>query len=585
MTDPNTIGREPFIVVELDQDTCLNTYGVAPCEAAVGVTGDQKCFNSRVTCQDSDNYNKGALTLRFCKAVANAPRDAILFPSLLGVSSVPAELNVGGGDSSSNPLGTRASVTITLTDHPYHDRVVDRYWSEREYNAMEGGTFWSKWLARNPYYQGRAIRVLYGYVGQPLAEMKRRHYIIDKINGPTGGRVAITAKDPIKLLDFVRSQAPFASDGVLIQAVDSTSTEIRLGPSGIGSTYAAIGLGIINGEIIEYDRIGDVLAISGRAMHGTTISDGKIGDSFQQVLSYKNERVDLVIRDLLLTYTDFPSAFIDADAWYEEARLWASSLSVTALITEPTGVAQLIGELIQQTLCYIWWDELEQELRLKVLRPRLPQIDADPTPINDAANIVAGKTSIQDKPEDRVTQVWIYYDKINPTGGDDEKNYARLRVAFDGDAESANEYNEQRIKTIFARWLGQGNDASSLILARRILQRYRDTPKLFTFSLDMKDDSIRVADFVSFNHKDYVDYYGQPKTVPLQITSLEEVEPGHRNQMAARLAPVSFDRGPFIVGDDAPAYGAATAAEKFIGFWIAENGGTFGNGDPAYGFI
>lgn len=35
------------------------------CQAVLGTSGPAKCFNTRVTCQDRDNYNRGVKTLRY----------------------------------------------------------------------------------------------------------------------------------------------------------------------------------------------------------------------------------------------------------------------------------------------------------------------------------------------------------------------------------------------------------------------------------------------------------------------------------------------------------------------------------------
>lgn len=48
---------EPFVVVELEQDQCRLLYGEAPCAAVLGTTGTRKCYNTRATCQDRDNYD------------------------------------------------------------------------------------------------------------------------------------------------------------------------------------------------------------------------------------------------------------------------------------------------------------------------------------------------------------------------------------------------------------------------------------------------------------------------------------------------------------------------------------------------
>src|SRR5690625_2769645 len=147
-------GRKPVTIVELDQDRCTRVYGVAPCQAALGVTGERKCFNALAGCQDPANYNKGTLTLRFTDARSTIPRDGTVYiPSLLSVQSRPMRIEPSKG------LGTRASVKIVLQDHPSDDHQVDPYVGERPYDPMTRGTFWTKWLARNPYYQNRPIQI------------------------------------------------------------------------------------------------------------------------------------------------------------------------------------------------------------------------------------------------------------------------------------------------------------------------------------------------------------------------------------------------------------------------------------------
>ncbi|MEE8543234.1 MAG: hypothetical protein V3S94_05190, partial [Gammaproteobacteria bacterium] len=49
--------EEPIVVIELEQDQCRLLYGVSPCTAALGTTGTRKCYNTRSTCQDRENYD------------------------------------------------------------------------------------------------------------------------------------------------------------------------------------------------------------------------------------------------------------------------------------------------------------------------------------------------------------------------------------------------------------------------------------------------------------------------------------------------------------------------------------------------
>jgi hypothetical protein len=59
------VGRQPAIVLEMDCDTCSRVYGTAPCTAAIGVTGTQRCFNTKKTCQDPANFDKAVQLFRF----------------------------------------------------------------------------------------------------------------------------------------------------------------------------------------------------------------------------------------------------------------------------------------------------------------------------------------------------------------------------------------------------------------------------------------------------------------------------------------------------------------------------------------
>jgi hypothetical protein len=63
--------RISFIEIELKK--CSRVYGVAPCTASVGTTGTQKCFNTRVTCQDKPNLNEAPVIVRYSQASTLTP--------------------------------------------------------------------------------------------------------------------------------------------------------------------------------------------------------------------------------------------------------------------------------------------------------------------------------------------------------------------------------------------------------------------------------------------------------------------------------------------------------------------------------
>lgn len=587
MSDENTIGREPFTIVEIDQDFCDLVYGVPPCQAELGVTGDIKCFNTLISCQSVNDYTRGTLTLRFCRASSNLPRDIVLIPSLLAVSAVPTEINVGGGDKNASPLGLRAGVTIELEDHPYHDRLVDKYWGERDYDAFTRGTFWAKWMARNPYYVGRNIRILDGYVGQTLADMQTRHYVIDRIEGPANGRVTVVAKDPIKLTDADRAQAPEPNTGTLSVDITEVATSLVLVPVGVGNLeYPASGIARVGNELVQYTRSGDNITLVERALRSTEAADHSAGDLMQTVLVFERMRVEQVIHDLLVDFTELDETFFNFPAWQAEADRWLTGFLLSTWIAEPTGVGQLLGEIVNQCQCYIWWDERNQEIGFRALHPILEAFGEEIHEINSDQHIIAGSLSVEDKPDERVSQVWIYYDQINPLAGiDDPVNYTRLLVEADDAAESVDQFNERRITKIFSRWMDSRNSGEALTSARRRIERYRFNPTVIEFSVDAKDRGLMPSDILDFTHPDLVDLTGAPETKRLQIVAYEDTESGHLTTYKARPYGFIGGRYAFIMANGTPAYSDASPEQLQIAGFISPNSGVFDDGTTAYRIV
>lgn len=589
MSLTSTSGREPVTVVEIDQDFCARTYGVAPCTAAVGVTGSQKCFNTIISCQDADNYSLGdALTLRFVtpNQAHGLDRSLTLIPSVVSVGTTPTRINLASGNPDASPLGERGTIEVVLRDHPYHDRLVDPYVSERAYDPAAQGTFWSKWLARNPYHQKRGLRVKTGYVGQQLSEFAVRYYIIDRIDGPSGGTVKITAKDPLRLLDDTRVKAPAVNTGKLDQDIsdeDTSPLQFDLTPAGVGNDeYSTSGIARIGGELVQFARSGDTIDIVSRGLRGTDMVSHSEGDVFQEVLVIDAQRVDALIEDLMVNYGGIDPDWITSDNWDDEAFVWCSGFTLSAWITEPTGVGTLVGRICEETGCYVWWDEQNQQVRFRATRPFYPARDVPATELDWQRHIVADSMSLEALPEERVSQVWIYYAVRNPAGSlDDPSNFVRRRVIVDADAEAATRYGDQRVKVIYSQFLDEQNDATTLVVATRILDRRHGAPRVAVFRLDQKDDAVQTGDIVLLTHPDIVDVYGAAEPTYFHITAVDPVEPGHIIELEARPY-ITRSRYCFVVADGSPSYSSATTEQREDGGWIAPMADGFSNGDFFY---
>lgn len=576
-------GREPVTYVQIDQDLCANEYGEAPCEAELGITGSRKCYKTRRTCQDRDNYALDSLTLTFTKRREDVGVDGLyVIPSLQSVSTVPTKLNPGGSGRDSGALGERASISITFVDHPHSDNVVDPYADERDYIATERGTFWSKWLARSPYYNNRELRIYEGYRGQSLDEMRSCTYIIDRVEGPdSSGRVRVRAKDILKLADDESAQAPRASQGELENDIDESQDSLTIIRYENESDYPAGGGTVrIEDEVVLYSSAAfsdNVCTLSGltRGAENTEADEHDAEERVQLCLRYEEESVEDIVENLLVEYGSVPERYINIDAWRDEAAVWLNQYQLSTLIVEPTGVNTLVGELSEQCLFNIWWDEREKTIPLEAIKPPSGVVKL----LDDDASILAGTTSLKAKPDERVSQIWIFYGVRDPTENlDEEKNYRRLRIRADTAAESDNEYGEQRIKKIYSRWLR--TDAQILNATTRLLSRFRNNPRYMTIDVDAKDRDSWTGSVVDVRSRTVVDETGEARRTRWQVISAEEIEHGHTMRYNLEVYEYGVgERYGIWMNDDAPDYADAGDAERANGGWWANETSVIGEDD------
>lgn len=582
--DEHTFGREPVTIVEIDQDVCTLTYGEAPCTAALDVTGDFKCFNTRATCQDPENYTRGVKTVRFCRAGQTLP-DVPCIPMISSVTTAPTEINPGG-TRDTGALGRRARVTVTFRDAPHSDIGQDPYVAEREYDPMERGTFWTKWLARNPYYNNRVLRVREGYVGQDLADMVTRTYIIDTITGPDPrGVVKVVARDILAFADNKKAQAPRPSTGELATDIDELATTIDV--EGDAAEYPSSGTIRINDELITYTAktiITGGVRFTGVTRHtdGSEPDSHQEGDRVQLCLRYTNVRVDALAREWLVDYGGVPSEFIPWTDWQDEADIWLDQFDLTGLVTEPTGVRDLLAEITEQCLFYIWWDERLQEIRLQAIKP--PATDAEVPSIDAERNILADTAELSADPGARISQLLVYWGPRNAAERlDKEANYRHIYARVDEDAESTNEYGERVIKKIFSRWLH--TDGQAINVGVRLLGRYRDNARYLDVSLDAKDRALWTGDIVDVTCRQVVDATGLPQAQRWQIVAAEEEQPGH--SVSYRLLAYEYQIGARFgrwMDSDAPVYADAGEEARSTGMWWADEDGRV-DGDLGYSWI
>ena len=566
---------EPVTLVEIDRDVCSLTFGVSPCPA----TGT-KCYNTWATCAARSAFAVTTQTLRFAKPRADLPLSFDAIPSVISTSASPTELNVGDVDASSGPLGKRAQATITLQDHPTSDIQIDPYVSTRSLDPWTHGTFWTKLNARWPTPKGRRIRILDGYIGQAPGDMVTREYLINSIDGPnSAGVVSIRAVDPLRILDDKTSQAPILSRGELSAAITNSQTTLTV-TGAVLADYPATGTLRIKGELMTYTGrtiSGGIITFTGitRATDGTTAAAHEIESRVQTCIRYTDVNAWQVAQSIIEVFAPAAYAYIDLAEWEAEADQWLDGFIVSAVISEPTGLNQLLAELCRDAQFFIWWDERQQKILLRAVRPptETPQL------FTEDANIIAGSQSLVQKPDERISQIWYYYQPRDLSKSiTDEENYRKVRIRIDADSESIREYRESAVEKIFSRWVR--TDGIVVAITTRLLARYSVNPYYLTISVDAKDRGTWTADVVDVSTRLLTNTEGLPFTTRYQIISAQETSPGSVVKYVLQNYNFSARYG-FWMAADAPTYATATDEQKETGAWWADADGKV-SGDDGY---
>lgn len=535
------VGRRPITVVELDLDFCNNLYGSSPCTASVGVTGTQECFNCFATCQDTANFDRGTKTYKFTEANSFLPIGETIYPCITSVDIAPTQLKPGA-------FSVSASVTVALQDFPHHDRGVDPYWYLRFYNPIEQGTFFGKLRARNPNVANRVMRVKTGYVdADRTVYTLTRTYFIDRIEGPdASGRVKIVGKDLLRFEEIAKTKVPKLPTAFLDITIGTAPTTVNVTPSGAGANYETSGRLAIDEELVDYTRSGDTFTITARNREATTAAVHAAGTPVIDVFPNTSgaKKIVLNIKNLLLA-AGIDSSYIPYSAWETECDTYISPFASETAVAAPESVKTLIEEMLEEFGCSLWWDELDAQLKFKVLSTGASATAS----LNDTEHILKGSMVVKTLEKERITRVQINYGILKKgalpnsvsTLTRDTENTSISRLYIDTAAENPNLYGGSIQKTIVSRWLSynahlvSGNQVQKI--ADRYLARYVPSIREVSFSLDAKDSTIRTGNVIEITSRMLQAFDGTQSPVKFIVTEFREVVPGSHYKYTALELP------------------------------------------------
>lgn len=625
-TERSVSGKKPWNWIEFAVDRCTRTYadGVGSpstggCFARLGVTGDDKCFNSWESCQDRANFNPAEYWLRFCEANPDIPRVfnfANVSPPDEGLDHFIPLLQAFTHDPTlpdpGESLGMRVRFTAQLRDAPHHDIGIDKYALERVTGAASAGsptgpgydpqsrsTFLRKLKARFPHYIGRRLRWYQGYLTEnpALADFRMREYVMERWDGPDArGRMGIIANDVLRLLDDDRAQAPHKSTGSLLSDMASAAVITTLDVVTDDETE----YDLLDGEDEDYIRIGDeiftytgatstsggIVTLTGvtRAApspYTTSADDHEAGDLVQRCRFFRGTVAE-VVEELMVEYAGMSQGFIPTTDWTEEAETWAPE-QIERLVTEPEGIKTLINEIIGQTLTWgFWFDEIEQEVKYMATRPA--DDDEDVRELTDDAHLIADSVQQVDLADKIVNEVQIHYGQIDPTrDAEDVENYRAGHVDIEADSQSSNETGQRRIKRIFGRWHPTANSAVVDQFARRTINSRSKNVIEVQFRLERKDESVRTGQFCDLTTLYLIGALGLPETTRVQV--LQVKADGEEVSYRARESFFRERFGRLASGGGSPddldglLWTDATQAQRDRYMFLAQADGTFTNGD------
>lgn len=560
-----TFAARPIEVVEIIQPLCSRVFGSSPCLA----TGDA-CWNTDATCAFREALDLSqSVSLRFVPDAvydwqdnniniltesgdtltteASQPflidiyyQPALDIPALAGYNTAPTVLNVASGSKDKSPLGYRAVCQVNIKDFPWNDVGTDPYLSTRTYNPEQRGSFWTKWLARNPFHVGYTLNIYEGLIGQPLSQMTKREYVIEKIDRGKDG-VSITAKDILRKVTDTNVTAPYLSKGELSAAITISQTNLTVSGA-LLSEYEEAGYLRINSEIVSYTQVyetsGGNLYFSGvtRAVAGTMAAAHSQNDRVQRVIYYNSRPYDEILYDLFVNWGGIPASYIDSAAWAAEKTTYRPDFNFTAYIAEPTKVDELAGEVCLQAIANVWWDERIQQIIMKAVKP-----EPSPYLLTDDDAIIAGSVTIKEKPEERASQTHVYYLQRTPVQSiTDKTNYTRVSVYID--VQKQIQYGgEPQIRELFCRFIPTQAIANNL--SQNYLNRFSDVRREITFDLSAKDaETIWTGSVVTIQHYLDVDFTGAARHGEWLITSAEV----SRNGLTYRFTAEDNEKGGVI---------------------------------------
>ena len=559
--------RIPVTLVVITGDFCSRSFGSAPCAA----TGSY-CFNTYSTCRDPSHYNATTKDYLFSSLDAPLPFPGPR-PYVKNVKTLPTEIT--------DKFTISGRMGIDMADEPDGDVGIDPYYASR--TSPIPGTFWKKWIARNPNYENFPVKVYAGFYGLAQGDfVQRASMLLDNITIDKTGGCKIELVDPLQSLDDV--DIPPQLDVKL--AADMTVSQVTL--SLMGDDYGSLPTSAF------YLMIGDEVVYVGsrsdnqcnnclRGQFGSTASAGSASDKVQLCRYFAPANPYDILQTMLLTDAALDPSLVNTASFATVKAFDVNIVPFSTLLTEPTKLKDLFFEIIDLVDCKCW---VAEDLTITI-RKNLQNLPGRVyRELSDATGIVEGTPSPDLNAASRIDTIYLYWNKSALGKADDNASYGNIDVfKYDGPYKRVSE------KTVQCRWIQDSYINEDLIadyirrLGQRMLRLYKDAMPIVSLSVELKDSDVQTGQYVHLTSS----CLQNPDGSNLNARTAEVVRREEKTATAGLPATVDLNllvyparRICFIqTATSAVPYTQATRAQKERGF-ICNTLGQMSNHDPGY---
>ncbi len=601
-----------------------------------------RCFYSRTTCQDPDNFNAGdnwsesLVTLsardrgireyRFCKKGDPLP--------LAGTEVLPyiAEL-----PSAAQEIDPERTITVNeRATFAFEDDRGPGVWNPRQQSdgmlvntATGGGSFWPRFSAIYRNYsnpEGYVIRK-HGYyeAGMTEADFQPRGRYLIRNYEYAGRRAKLICGDRLRL---TRTQIPAkVSESNTLQrraaAADLTiyvRNAAEFAPVAANAATATpdyiVTIQIENEKmnVTAVDLSANTLTVQ-RGRWGTTAAAHARSTAITGVAEFDTERsdptlpamgkngIDIIIETL--KYAGLASSEIDTAAMQAERDYWmpSSTNATTGVysgalmrrsLTEVTDVQKLITEITEIMLVWLWVND-SQMVTGRFYAPVKPTVTA--TALDDDNALIADTVSVDDNNESRISRCIVGYNR--PDGVDIQKveDFDQVRIELDVDLEEREFYGDKRLHAILSEWFQPTpNSGESIIpnqrpaseaamvvyFTQRLISRKRHGQRILSAKLPIKYDDLQLGDPVTITTDDVQDVHGAPLASTFYVS--KKKRDGQRLEFDFVDMGLAARAG-FYNNTDMTAYGAASAERRKRAYYSDASGLVGSPKVPGYHYV